>query len=95
MTSITKFCDEINEYLDSKIPNVGVCTRREIAVHISGMALLRDKDVVEDTARMMKNSMKSKNYRIEQLKRNTEKLKHDITIDTAIAKAVGGSTRVE
>ena len=59
MTPIRKVYDDLNEYLDSKIPNVEVCTRREIAVHIVGLIALRDKDVVEETITMMKSLMRS------------------------------------
>ena len=50
---IGKFYDEFIEYLDSKIPDVPVAVRKEIAVWVAGMCIIREKDTVEETVEMM------------------------------------------
>ena len=71
MTPIGKFYDEITEYLDSKIPDVPVAVRKEIAVWVAGMVIVREKDIVEETVEMVRANMKgSTRSRREVMERN-------------------------
>ena len=56
MTPIGKFYDELNEYLDDKIPSVPVSARKEVSVHIAGMAIIREQDIVKETVEIMRKS---------------------------------------
>lgn len=63
MTTLGEFYEELNEYIDSKIPDVDLSVRRELAVFVVQRAGIRERDLVEDVARQFRYSMKSPSIR--------------------------------
>lgn len=58
MKTLEEFYEEVNEYIDSKIPDVDLSVRREIAVFVAQRAGIRERDLVEDVAQQFRYSMK-------------------------------------
>lgn len=74
MKTLEKFYEELNEYVDAKIPDVDLSIRRELAVFIVQRVAIRERDVVEDVAQQFRNSMKGSTVRSKReiMERNKE-----------------------
>ena len=93
MTTLEKFYEELNEYIDDKIPDVDLSVRRELAVFVVQRVAIRERDVVDDVAQQFRMSMRGSANRdrrdlMERSKKLTEERK-------ATVNTVGGPTVVE
>lgn len=80
MTTLEQFYEELNEYIDDKIPDADLSVRRELAVFVVQRVAIRERDVVDDVAKQFRHSMRGSANRdrrelMEQNKKLTEERK--------------------